>query len=317
MSLMRPYRSPPGRRTLSHGGFRCCGERSAGEFMGRDGYLRSLTRVCQPDRNGSRTLGVPSRPVAEKSKAPIVIAVVIVGVLVGLPLGAWFGRGVLATSIARGELERRGFTCDDRFAVSLSAALSEATIGPTRCEHAGGVLEAIELLGDLRVELDGTEPTSVEADSLRLALRSASVRGGEGWADALRRVNLEQQMAGVIKGLSELSRMDLPRSTVESVEIVRDASVLGRAQQVALAPGDPLGVTVGRVHFEAGPMGVGQLDLTDLVGTATGAAVTLRGQAHARAGVAIILTYERSGPFTLEATGLDTASPRFRLDSDL
>ena len=253
---------------------------------------------------------------AARTKTPIFVGVLVVG-LIALPLTAWLARGVIATSIARGQLEQRGFTCDERFAVSPNATFSEATVGPTRCEHAGGLLEAVELLGDATIGLDGTEPSSIDADSLRLALRSTSVRGGDRWADTLRRINLEQQMAGVIKSLSELAGMDLPRTAVQRVEIVRSASVLGRADQVTLTPGEELGMSAQRMHFEAGPMGVGQLDLTGLTGTATASAVTLRGQAHARAGVAIILTFERSGPFTLEASGLDTASPSFRLESDL
>jgi len=255
--------------------------------------------------------------VAGKSKTPIFVGLVILGLLLALPLGAWLARGMIATGMAEGQLEERGFTCDDRFSVELSATFTEATIGPTRCEHAGGVLEAIELLGDLTVELDGTEPEAIRADSVRLVLRSTSVRNGAGWAETLRRVNLEEQMAGVVKGLSELGGMDLPETQLQSVEIVRGASVLGRGQQVRLTAGSPLGITAQRVHFEAGPMGVGQLDLTDLSGTATPSAVSLRGQAHARAGVAIIFTFERSGPFTLEASALDTASPSFRLTSDL
>ncbi|MCA9605216.1 MAG: hypothetical protein KC619_06465 [Myxococcales bacterium] len=256
---------------------------------------------------------------AGRSKAPIVAGVVVVGLLVAVPLVAWLLRGTIATSIARGQLEERGFTCDDRFAVAPNATLSEATVGPTRCAHEGGVLEAIELLGDVTVELDGTEPSAIRGDSLRIALRGASVRGGDHWADALRRVNLEQQMAGVVKGLSELSRLDLPAVHVGRLDLVRGGDSLGHAETVAMTPGsgEQLRMTFARAHFAAGPMGVGQLDLTNVTGEATPAAVTLSGRASARAGVAIIFSIERQGPFTLRATGLDTASPSFDLEGDL
>ena len=68
----------------------------------------------------------------QRSKAPIVIGVVVVVLLIGVPLVAWLLRGVIATSIARSQLEERGIACDSRFSVSPSATLGEATVGPTR-----------------------------------------------------------------------------------------------------------------------------------------------------------------------------------------
>ena len=62
-------------------------------------------------------------------------------------------------------------------------------------------------------------------------------------------------------------------------------------------------------------MGVGQLTLTDVTGTATRPAVSLRGRADARAGMGI-LSVGRGGPFGLDASALDTASPQFRLTGD-
>ncbi len=282
-----------------------------GKDIGWEAYLRTPPAACQLDG----ILG----PVAGKSKAPLVAGIVVVGLLVAVPLVAWLLRGVIATSIARGQLEERGFTCDDRFAVSPNATLSEATIGPTRCEHEGGVLEAIELLSDVSAELDGLEPTSIRGDSIRIALRGASVRGGDDWAAALRRVDLEQRMAGVVKSLSELSRLDLPAVTVGRLDLVRGGDPLGHAETVALTPGagDALDLSFARAQFSAGPMGVGQLGLTNVTGDATPATVTLRGRASARAGVAIIFSVERQGPFTLRATGLDTAAPSFQLEGEL
>ncbi len=239
--------------------------------------------------------------------------------LVLVPLVLFLTRGLIATAIARGQLEERGFTCDSRFAVSPSATFSEATVGPTRCAREGGVLEAIELLSDFTVELDGTEPASIRGDSLRIALRGASVRGGDDWAETLRRIDLEQRMAGVMKGLSELSSLDLPPVEAGRVELVRGGDPLGHAERLTLTPseGDALHLAFTRARFSAGPMGIGQLDLTSVEGDATPSAVTLAGRASARAGVAVIFSVERQGPFRVEASGLDTASPSFRLEGDL
>lgn len=255
--------------------------------------------------------------VASKSKAPVVVGVVIVLLLLGVPLTAWLLRGVIATSMARGELEAHGIECDSRFSVEPSATFGEATVGATRCTHEGGVLEAIEIVSDVTVELDGFEPSSVEADRVRLVLRRANVRGGAGWASELARLDLEQRMAGVVKGLSELSALDLPPTHANRVEVVRGDAPLGSAEDVTLTPGSPLELEIARASFAAGPMNVGNLNLRNVTGTATDAEVTLRGRASARAGVAVIFSVERGGPFTLRATGLDTATPSFHLDGDL
>ena len=259
------------------------------------------------------------RAVAGRSKAPIAVAVVVVvGVLVGAPAGAWLARGAIATSMARGQLEARGLTCDSRLSVAPNATLSRATVGPVRCTRASGVVEAIELLSDFTVELDGTEPAAVRGDSLRLVLRPANVRGGEGWASALSRVRLEQEMAAVLKSLSELASMDVPDTRIARVEVVRGGTSLGHAEQLALTPrAEGLGLSLASARFAAGPMGVGQLALTEVTGEAAAATVTVRGRASARAGVAVIFTVERQGPFTVEARGLDGASPSFRLSGEL
>lgn len=245
----------------------------------------------------------------------LIAGALVVALLLAVPLGAWLSRNLIATSMARDQLAARGLSCDDRFAVSLSATFGQAVIGPTRCTREGGVVGAIELLGDVTVELDGTEPSSVHADSLRLVLRDTNVRGGSSWAAPLRRLELEQHVAALVKSLSELSSMDLPPSTATQVEIVRGSSPLATATGLSLTPGVELSLAADRIHFSTGPMGVGQLDLTRVTGTATRPQVSLRGRADARAGVGI-LTMGRGGPFGLDATALDTASPQFHLTGD-
>jgi hypothetical protein len=251
------------------------------------------------------------RPRSKSRVALIGVALVLVGV----PLGLFFARHTIATSMARDELERRGLTCDDRLSVEVAASFDAITIGPTRCAvRAEGVVEAIEILGPLEVELDGLEPARVEVASLRIALREHDVRGGSGWALALARLGLEQRVAGLVKGLSELSRMDLPPSEAAQVEIVRGGGVLATGRGIALRPsvGAPLGLSAQHVELVAGPGGVGQLSLAEVRGTATGARVALSGTATATAGLGI-LSLSRAGPFAIEAVGLDSASPRFRL----
>ncbi|HJL14381.1 MAG TPA: hypothetical protein RMH99_01925 [Sandaracinaceae bacterium LLY-WYZ-13_1] len=247
-----------------------------------------------------------------RRKGPL-IAAVVATVLIGIPLAAWLLRGTIATSMARDELAARGLTCDERFEVAVAPFFDEATVGPTRCSREGGILRAVELLGPATIALDGLEPGSVRAESLRLVLRDTEVRGGSRWAQALRRLNLEQRVAGLVKGISELSALPLPPTTVGHVDVVRDGDTVANASGLTLTPGSVLQLAADRIAFTAGPMGVGRLELTEVTGTSTRARVHLEGRATARAGVGILGSVSTGGHFELDAEGLDTGAPRFRL----
>lgn len=252
-------------------------------------------------------------PMSAAKKRPIAL-VLVLSVLLGVPLGLWLLRGTIATSVARSELAVRGLSCDERFAVSLSATFDEAVIGPTRCTRDGGVTESFELLGDLTLELDGFTPTSARADSLRLTLRDLNVRGGDRWAPPLRRLDLEPRVAALMKGLSELSEVtaNLPPMSASRVEVVRASAPLATLSALELTPGDALALSVERIHFG---VSLGTLDLNDVRGTATASNVDLAGTARASAGIGI-LSVARGGAFTVEARGLDTADPHFDLDAN-
>lgn len=256
-----------------------------------------------------------SRAVASSAKKGATAVGGLFLVVLALAAGLWALRGTIATSLARSELEARSITCDDRFAVEVGAALSSATIGPTRCEHASGLLEAVELLGDVTVQLDGTAPETVAVDSLRIVLREADVRGGSGWASELSRLALEQRVAGLVKGLSELGAMALPPTDVATVEVVRGDQPIATASRMRLGGGSPTSLNAERIHFAAGPGAVGQLTLTQVSGRASSAEVELDGQADASVGIAI-LRVNRRGRFSMAATGLDSADPSFSLDVD-
>lgn len=252
------------------------------------------------------------RDVARPSKARIVLAVVVT-LLLGVPLGIWLARDAIATSVALSELERRGLACDDRFSLSLSAGLSEATLGPTRCAHEGGLVEAVELLGDVNVPLEGFAPARVDAESVRLTLRDRDVRGGSRWASELRRLSLEQQVAGIVKGLSEVSRLGLPPTSIGRLEVVRSGEPVARGTSLVMTP-EGWGVQLGARDMTF-PARVGRLVLTHVTGHAEGGEVTLSGRATAEAGIGI-LAFSRGGAFELTAVGLDGDSPRFALSGD-
>lgn len=249
-----------------------------------------------------------------RKKRTLAVPILLV-IVVGAPLGGWLLRGTIATSIARDALAQRGLACDDRFGVELSAFFGSATIGPTRCTREGGLVEAIELTAPATIELDGFAPSTIEAEGVRLALRDRDLRGGSGWARELERLHLEQRVAGLVKGLSELSAMGLPPTTVMHAEVVRGSDELATIDGLTVTPGSSTGVAIDRVVFSA-VMGAARLTLSDVRGTATRSAVHLEGQAMARAGVALLGTFSTGGPFTLDASALDSAEPELDLRAD-
>lgn len=255
-------------------------------------------------------------PKTRRRKLPLVL-LTLLAVLVGLPLGAWLLRGTVATAVARDRLAARGITCDERFAVELGPRLETATVGVTRCARAGGLVEAVELLGPLTVELDGAAPVRAHAASLRLSLRDRDVRGGTRWAPALRGLNLEQRVAGMVKGLAELSARELPPTTVDRLEVVRAGERVAAAAGLRLTPAGSMDLSAERITFTAGPMGVGRLELTEVRGAASPARVHLEGRATARASVGLLGSLSTGGRFTLDARGLDTRRPRFSLGGSL
>lgn len=244
---------------------------------------------------------------------PIAIALLILAI----PLTAWMLRGAIATSIARSELSARGLECDERLSVAPSALFDAARIGPTRCTLEGGLVEAVELTGEAVVELDGLAPAALRAAGVRVELRDRDVRGGTGWAPALRRVRLEERVAGLVKGLSELGGMELPKTRVERVEVLRGGAELARIDQLVLTPAasKSMEVAIEQVAFAAAA-GAASLTLDGVTGSATASAVQLEGQATARAGIALLGMFSTGGAFTLGASALDTDAPRFHLSAD-
>jgi hypothetical protein len=251
--------------------------------------------------------------VADKKRSralPIVLVIVL-----AISLAGWLLRGTIATSMASSELAARGLTCDDRFAVDVAALFDEASIGPTRCTREGGLVEAVELTGNATITLDGLAPSAIRAESVRVVLRDQDVRGGSGWARQLSQINLEQRVAGLIKGLSELSGMNLPQTEIAHAEVFRGGDELAAIDTLVLTPGGSTDLTIGRVAFSA-VGGAATLSLNGVTGTATPTAVHLEGDATARAG-GMFGVFSTGGEFTLEASALDTASPALRLRANL
>jgi hypothetical protein len=249
-----------------------------------------------------------------RGKRWIGIAAVGLVIVLGCVVAAWALRDAVATSMARDALASRGIECDERFAVELSATFGSATVGPTRCTREGGYVEAIELVGPARVALSGFEPTSVEAESLNVVLRDGDLPGGSGWAAELARLNLEQRVAGLVKGLAELSRLGLPPTTITRGHVLRGTESMATVEGLSLTPaaGGVTNVGLRNIVFEA-MLGAARLTLSDVTGTATASAVSLQGQATARAGIALLGTISTGGSFTLVTSALDTDRPELRL----
>ena len=246
---------------------------------------------------------------ADKKRSRVLPLVLVI--VLAIPLAAWLLRGTIATSMAESELASRGLTCDDRFSVKVSALFDEATIGPTRCTREGGLVEAVELTGNATITLDGFAPSEIHAESVRVVLRDQDIRGGSGWARQLSQINLEQRVAGLIKGLAELSGMSLPKTEIARAEVFRGGDELAAVDGLMLTPSGSTDLAIQRVAFSA-VGGAATLTLNGVTGTAAPSTVHLEGDATARA-AALLGVFSTGGEFALDASALDTASPTLRL----
>jgi hypothetical protein len=254
-------------------------------------------------------------PPAKAKKAAPIGALIGVAVLLAILLVPWLLRSTIATSMASGQLQAAGVSCDDRFAVEVAAFFGSATIGPTRCTMERGHVQAVELLTPAEVELSGFSPSQITVDQLRLTLRSDDVRGGSGWDAELRQLRLEQRVAALVKGLGELSELDLPAASAARVEVMHGDDTMARINALTSTADSPMGVRIESVEFSA-VNGAARLTLTGVSGSAEQSTVHLEGGAIARAGISF-LGITREGTFQLDATGLDGSSPRFALRSTL
>lgn len=241
---------------------------------------------------------------AGKSKLPLVLAIVVALLLV-VP---WLLRSTIATSMARGQLAEQGLRCDDRFAVEVDATFGQAALAPTRCEHEGGLVEAIEIAEGATVTLDGFTPSTISAPQLSVRLRDRDLRGGSGWGnDTLRTLGLEQKVAGLVKGLSELSAIPFPPTEVARVEVTRADQPAGSIRRLRLSRGSELEISAGEIAFASS-----RLTLANVTGHATRSEVVLDGRAQVQTGI-LIASFTTETTFGLTATGLDGARPSFRL----
>jgi hypothetical protein len=238
--------------------------------------------------------------------------------LLAAVLAAWLLRSTVATSLARDALSARGLTCDERFEVEVSATFDSLTVGPTRCTLEDRYLESVELLGPAEVAVTGFEPTSVQAESVRVVLRDADVPGGSSWAPQLARLNLEQRVAGLVAGLSALSRLGLPATTIARGDVLRGTDAVAQADQLSLAPAADgrADVRLERIAFEA-MLGAASLTLSGVTGAAAPTVVRLEGEARARASIPLLGSVTMGGHFELDASDLDRERPTLRLRADL
>jgi len=242
---------------------------------------------------------------SRKRRAPILL--IGLAVLIVLLIVPWLLRSTIATSVARSELESSGFTCDDRFEVHLSALLSDATVAPTRCEHEGGLIASLETSEPAQVEMSGLAPSLVTISQVTLTLRDQNLRGGDGWGnDTIR--SIEQRVAGLVKGLSELSEVDWPETHVAQVRVLRDATPAADLRGMRLQTTESLNVQIAGVSFP----NTRTIVLDNVHGTATPAQVTLDGDAEVQSQISIV-SFTTDARFGITATGLDGPSPQLRL----
>ena len=111
-----------------------------------------------------------------------------------------------------------------------------------------------------------------------MVLRDQDIRGGSGWARQLSQINLEQRVAGLIKGLAELSGMSLPKTEIARAEVFRGGDQLAAVDGLILTPGGSTDLAIQRVAFSA-VGGAATLTLNGVTGTAAPSTVHLEGDA--------------------------------------
>lgn len=231
------------------------------------------------------------------------MAAILAGLIV-VPLGLWLARSAIATSLARGALTDRGVVCDERFALSLSAFATRATIAPTRCTREIGLVSAVDLGEAVTVELQGTSPERVTVPDLTLHLNEEGLIGAaQVHGRDVRRLGMEEQVGGLILGLSELSTQRLPPASLGRVAIRRGDAGFAVLRDVTLDGASPLGVTLERVVFAGG-----RLILREVTGTATPDQVDLAGIAATTQNM-VLFAASSEERFRVIATGLRTANP--------
>lgn len=253
----------------------------------------------------------------------------LVGVLVVLALAIVVLGSMLvdayATSRARSELGARGVQCDERFSVDVSPLLASATVTPTRCTVAEGMVESFELLDPVVLDVDGLRPSHVRAGRVRVALRTdpPAVRSAR-WGLALQMLAIPTRLGLVVTSASRLAGSGLPKSEVASIEIVRSEHTLVTLRGLTADGAVPLHLHADRVELpplaERVPdalTGITPLDaraeITPLDMTATAKRVELEGDVVASALGALFGAASQRFHLSLTVDRLDGPAPTFHL----
>lgn len=257
------------------------------------------------------------------------ILVGLLGVLVVLALAVVALGPMLvdayATSRARSELGARGVECDERFSVDVSTMLASATVTPTRCTVAEGMVESFELLDPVVMDVDRLRPSHVRAGRVRVALRAdpPAVRSAR-WGLVLQMLAIPTRLGLVVASASRLAGSGLPKSEVASIEIVRSEHTLLTLQGLTADGAAPLHLHATRVELpplaERVPdalTGITPLDaraeITPLDATATPKRVELEGDVVASGLVAMFGQASQRFHLSLTVEGLDGPAPTFHL----
>jgi hypothetical protein len=246
----------------------------------------------------------------------VITAVLGAAVLLAVAL-AWVGlRHGFARGLAEARLEAAGLRCDP-LDVRVDLFGRAATLAPARCDHAGGLVEAVELVSEADATLAGVAVRELSTERLRVVLRDADVRNGTGWAPDLARIGLEAAVAGLLKAVAELAPTIGAEAAARRVDVERGGRRLATVMDLRV---QGAAVALREARFGArgpgivNPVGSSALRLSDVEGTASPDAVELTGRATYEAG--LFGLGDRAGRFRVRGTGLTTASPRFALTDD-
>ncbi|MCA9613536.1 MAG: hypothetical protein H6720_29730 [Sandaracinus sp.] len=234
-------------------------------------------------------------------------------VLIALALvafGLYLARGVLASSIARHLLSKRGIACEG-LTTSVAWDFSRVEVGPTTCTLAEGRVAEVALSEGGVVTLAGTKPVAFEADALRLELRELPASVESAGLALLDEEGASAPLGRALFALAGLASRDERLDVrVARLELVREGRGFVASDAVCRRTEEGLYLQVARVVPASGALARGVVQanwqIEGLEGRVEGFEADLRGAVVVEASMAAITRRERVG-FTVRARELDGA----------
>jgi hypothetical protein len=247
-----------------------------------------------------------------------VIAIVTIALLASCVIGGVLARRAFFRYAARAALAGEGITCDGAFDVVPDGAYAHASIAPCTCEVSSGPIERIELIDEVTVDLDGDHVTHVHAGRVRASVRAAtgSVEAGS-LGPVAATLGVPARIGAIVAAASHVAALHPPAVEMTTLDVMQGDQPAVEIETLALDGRSPLGVTAHAITLPSltGPLGAtATVTIDGLSGTATASEVHMTGDLALDGTAPILGNVTRRGHVVVGGTGLDTASPTYRVE---